>query len=396
MRRRQRMAITAMALGGAFVTFALLTSFGSATEGPLASTFDRLASAVDSIEHQVRERVTGRGRARALTWFDDYRQLPAKLRHPDVLLLGAYDGGLPSSMTGIVELERRFDTTFPLVQLYTAWGDQPQQRFPLRLATAIWNMGSVPVITWEPWLSTFDNVGHPFLPLREQRDLRGLAAVARGDYDFYVDAWAAEAARFGRPFFLRFAHEMNDPYRYPWGPQHNSKEEFIAAWRHVVERFRAAGAGNAIWVWSPHVAHEYWDLYYPGDAYVDWAATGALNFGPIAYWSRWWTFREIFGEKYPVLAAFGKPIMIAEFGSLGVGGDRQAWYRDALASLAAEHPQVRALLFFHVGADRTVTAQAVDWSFEGDPELTKVIADALRSLVSRARESQGPQLQHQP
>jgi beta-mannanase len=82
--------------------------------------------------------------------------------------------------------------------------------------------------------------------------------------------------------FVRFAHEMNDPYRYPWGPQHNTKEEFIAAWRHVVERFRAAGAGNVIWVWSPHVAYEYWDLYYPGDEFVDWAATGVLNFGPIA------------------------------------------------------------------------------------------------------------------
>jgi len=381
-KRRQRVAIAALALAGAFVAFALLTSFGSATRGPLASAFDRLASAVDSIEHRVRERFSGRGRGRALAWFDEYRQDPAKLHDPDALLLGAYDGGLPATMTGVVELERRLDTTFPLVQIYTAWGDQPEHQFPLRLATAIWNMGSVPVVTWEPWLSTFDNVRHPFLPLRDQRDPGGLAAVARGDYDFYVDAWAAEAARFGRPLFLRFAHEMNDPYRYPWGPQHNSKEEFIAAWRHVVDRFRRAGAGNVIWVWSPHVAHEYWDLYYPGGDYVDWTATGALNFGPIAYWSRWWTFQEIFGSKYPVLAAFGKPVMIAEFGSLGVGGDRLTWYRDALAALRAEHPRVRALLFFHVAGDRTVTAQEVDWSFEDGSELAKLIAGALRPWVA--------------
>lgn len=383
MRRRQRLAVAAFALGGAFVAFALLTSFGSATRGPLASTFDRMASAVDSIEHRVRERFAGRGRGIALAWFDEYRRNPTTLRDPDALLSGTYDGGLPGTMTGVVELERHLDTTFPLVQIYTAWGDQPEHQFPLRLATTIWNMGSVPVVTWEPWLSVFDHVRHPFLPLRDQRDPGGLAAVARGDYDFYVDAWAAEAARFGHPLFLRFAHEMNDAYRYPWGPQHNSKEEFIAAWRHVVDRFRHAGASNVIWVWSPHVAREYWELYFPGGEYVDWTATGVLNYGPIAYWSRWWTFQEIFGAEYPVLAAFGKPIMIAEFGSLGVGGDRLAWYRDALAALPVKHPQVRALLFFHASVDSTVTAQAVDWSLDGEPELAKLIAGALRELVPR-------------
>ena len=93
-----------------------------------------------------------------------------------------------------MELERRLDTTFPLVHFYTAWGDKPDQRFPLRLVTAIWDMGSVPMVTWEPWLTDFENARHPHLPLRDARDRHGLAAVARGDYDFYMDAWAAEAA----------------------------------------------------------------------------------------------------------------------------------------------------------------------------------------------------------
>ena len=385
MRRRQRLIVAAATCAGALVMIALLTSFGSATEGPLAAAFDRLASAVDSVEHRVRERLTGRGRARALAWFDEYRQHAAKLDDPDVMLLGAYDDGLPASLGGLVTLERRLGTTFPLAQVYTAWGDRPEHQFPLRIATSIWNMGSVPVVTWEPWLAVFDNARHPFLPLRERRDRGGLAAVARGEYDFYIDGWAATAARFGRPFFLRFAHEMNDPYRYPWGPQHNTKEEFIAAWRHVVERFRRAGAANVIWVWSPHVAHEYWDLYYPGGDYVDWTATGVLNFGPIAYWSRWWTFEEIFGTKYPRLAAFGKPIMIAEFGSLAVGGDRLGWYRDALAALPVQYPRVKALLFFHAAGDRTVTAQNVDWSFDDQPELTKPIGDALRAFAAPVR-----------
>jgi beta-mannanase len=205
--------------------------------------------------------------------------------------------------------------------------------------------------------------------------------VAGGQYDFYVDAWASAAARFGKPIMIRFGHEMNDPYRYPWGPQNNTKEEYILAWRHVVERFRAAGATNVLWVWSPHVAYEYWDLYYPGDTYVDWVATGVLNFGPIAQWSKWWTVEEIFGTKYERLASFGKPVRIAELGSLAVGGDRAAWYRDALSSLPTRYPAVRAVVFFQVRDDQTVTYQKVDWTFADD----SLVASAVRSSLGWAR-----------
>jgi beta-mannanase len=270
-----------------------------------------------------------------------------------------------------------------LIQIYTAWGDKPEHHFPLELVTAITDLGSVPVITWEPWLSVFESARHPHLPLPATREQHGMAAVTRGDYDFYLEAWAADAARFGKPVLVRFGHEMNDPYRYPWGPQHNTKEEYIAAWRHVVEVFRRAGAGNVIWVWSPHVAYEYWDLYYPGDDVVDWTATGVLNFGPIAQWSKWWSFDEIFGTKYDRLAAFGKPIMIAELGSLAVGGDRAAWYEDALADLPARYPAVAAVLFFHVAGDQTVTYQKVDWSLAGDSTITRTIAGAVRSWGPR-------------
>jgi len=379
MSRTQRLAVAAIAIAGAVVVVAVLTSLSSATEGPLTTLLERLGANVGSLEHSVRERLSGPGRSRELDWFAADRSDAARLRAPGAILLGAYDSGLPASLDGVRALERAIETTFPLIQIYTAWGDNPEHRFPLRVATSIWNMGSLPVVTWEPWLSVFDSARHPLLPLRDARDRHGLAAVARGEYDFYVDEWAAEAARFGRPFFLRFAHEMNDPYRYPWGPQHNTKEEFIAAWQHVVERFRRAGADNVVWVWSPHVAHQYWDLYYPGGDYVDWTATGALNFGPIAQWSEWWSFEALFDTKYGGLAKFGKPVMIAEFGSLSVGGDRQAWYRDALESLPRTYPAVRALLFFNAVADQTVTYQKVDWTFTDDSAVTRTIADAIRT-----------------
>lgn len=378
------MLITGIGLAASAVSVLILTSFSSASEGPIGAALDRVMTALGSIEYALRERVSGGGRRAGLSWFEPYRRDAARLRRPDLVLLGAYDSGLPTTLEGVVALEQALETTLPLVQVYTAWGDKQSQQFPLRLATSIWDMGSVPVITWEPWLSDFEIARHPSLPLVEARDRHGLASVARGDYDFYVDGWAADAARLEHPLFVRFAHEMNDPYRYPWGPQNNTKEEFIAAWQHVVDRFRHAGAENVIWVWSPHIAYRYWETYYPTDDYADWVATGTLNFGAVAHWSQWWTFGELFGMKYDQLAAFGKPVMIAEFGSLAVGGDRTAWYRDALRSLPDEHPAVKALLFFNAKNDQTVTYQKVDWSITSDPALAREVHEVLKTWTRPA------------
>jgi len=379
MRRRYRVAIVVAFGASAAAAVIGLSRLGTASEGPLSSALGWLGAATGAVEHGIRDRLGGPPRREKLRWLEPYRASADRLRRPDLVLLGAYDSGIPRTLDGVLALEASLHAPLPLVQVYSAWGDKPEQQFPVELLTAIKGLGSIPVVTWEPWLTDFESVRHPGIALRDARDRHGLTAVARGDYDFYIDTWAAEAARFRTPLFVRFAHEMNDPYRYPWGPQNNTKEEFIAAWRHVVDRFRRAGATNVIWVWSPHVAYEYWDLYYPGAEYVDWVATGVLNFGPIAQWSRWWTFAEIFGSKYPRLASFGKPIMIAELGSLAVGGDRAAWYTEAIDSIPRAHPAVHAVLFFHARDDQTVTYQKVDWTITSDSALVGTIRQALES-----------------
>lgn len=384
MKRRHRLLLAGVGLASFAGGVWLLTSISSGAEGPLASMLGRLGSSVGSLEQRLRRLIAGSGRSDALVWFATYRSDAALLRRPDRILVGAYDAAIPGTLEGVLQLERALGATFPLIHVYTAWGDRPEHQFPLELVTAIADLGSVPVITWEPWLTEFESGRHPHLPLRDARERHGMATVARGDYDFYVDAWAVAAARYRKPLLVRLGHEMNDAYRYPWGPQNNTREEYIAAWRRVVERFRLAGAGNVLFVWSPHVAYESWDLYYPGDEWVDWVATGVLNFGPIAQWSQWWTFDEIFGSKYERLAAFGKPIMIAEFGSLAVGGDRQAWYTDALAELPSRHPAVHAVLFFNVAGDQTVTYQKVDWTITADSALVATVAGVIRSWPDTA------------
>lgn len=366
MRRRYRILLAAAAATASAGVVALLVLAGSAAEGPIGNMLQSIGTTVSRVESNMAHRIRGPGRASRMPWLQPLRADADSLRNPDALLLGAYDDGLPHSLDGVLEMEEALGTTFPLIHVYTAWGDRPNQRFPQRLVRAIRGLGSIPVITWEPWLADFENRLHPHLPLRQDRDRGGLADIVGGSYDFYIDTWAGEAARYGHPLILRFAHEMNDPYRYPWGPQNNNLEDFIAAWHHVVGRFRAAGADNVVWVWSPHVAYEGYEYFYPGDEVTDWVATGVLNYGTVASWSRWWLFDEIFGRHYDDLAAFGRPIMIAEFGTLAVGGDRAGWFDGALDDLPTRFPLLRGLLFFHARADATATYQALDWSIVDD------------------------------
>jgi hypothetical protein len=375
MRRRNRVAIALVAAALSIVVILTLLFAGSASEGPVARVLHGVANFVGLAESRAAKRLRGPGREKDLTWLARYRDDRNALAHPDTLLLGAFDDSIPASLDGVVRLEHALGTTLPLIQSYAAWGDKKDEAFPDRVLNAIHEMGSIPVVTWEPWLTDFENRLHPALPLRDARDKGGLAMVARGDYDFYIDAWAAAAKEYRYTILLRFAHEMNDPYRYPWGPQNNQPQDFIAAWRHVVDRFRAAGASNVLFVWAPHLAYAGWEHYWPGDNYVDWVATGSLNYGTVAYWSKWWSFEQIFGQHYAMLAGLDKPIMIAELGSVSVGGDRTKWYAEALNNITQDHPAVKAVMFFNVHNDKTVTYQAIDWSVEKDTAVLRVVRE---------------------
>lgn len=354
-----------------------LTFVGSGASGPLGHLFNDLGDAVRRAESDITFSMRGPGRAADLAWFDAVRRDAGRISRPDRVLLGAYDSMLPSSFEGIGKVDEAIGEPLPLVHLFAAWGDSDEHRFPAAVAETVWRIGSVPVITWEPWLTTFDASDHPQLPPVDNRDTGGLAGVARGDYDFYLKEWFEDAEEFGQPVFVRFGHEMNDAYRYPWGPHNNTPDAYVAAFRHVVQTARESGAHNILWVWSPHLAYDGFEAWYPGDDVVDWVGATVLNYGTVAFWSEWWTFDDIFTRKYDLLASFGKPIMIAELGTLMAGGDPAPWFEQALTRLPQRLPEVKAVVFFHNQSDATITYQALDWAFSNDPRLVAAVRRGL-------------------
>jgi beta-mannanase len=152
---------------------------------------------------------------------------------------------------------------------------------------------------------------------------------------------------------LRPMQEMNGSW-YPWSIVANggSPAAFVQAWRHVHDVFDAAGARNVTWVWTVNRIDGLPDAQrdvgtaYPGDAYVDWVAMTGFDWGHTQQHSSWRTPDEVLGDTYRALLPFGKPIMIAELGTVRRAEDAGRWVGDAVAALAARYPQVRAVIWF--------------------------------------------------
>lgn len=376
-RRTVRISIVVAAFGLGIALVFLLSKAGDKVRGPLEDLFSFTEETVNSVEKNLILDQRKDKRANKLQWIQAYVKNPERLKDPDRILLGAYDNNTVKTFENIINLEDSLQTTFPLISIYTAWGDKPEQKFPTDQVNAIVELGSIPVITWEPWLTDFDAALHPELPAREKRDKGGMTDVAKGIYDFYLTSWAQEAKKVQSSIMVRVGHEMNDPYRYPWGPQNNKPKEFIAAWRHIHDLFKKLNVENIVWVWSPHPAYNMFADYFPGEAYVDFVGSGVLNYGTAASWSKWWTFKEIFGNYYMQLSAFKKPILISEFGSLAVGGDRSQWYATALDSIPTKYPAIKALVFFHYSDDRTTTQQPLNWYITDDKSTLNAIRKSL-------------------
>lgn len=374
---RTGFTLLAMALGVG-LTYGL-TYLGTRTEGPLDDVLSTVSAGVATIESKYLLEGREHTRARELAWFNPYRNNISQLHNPDRILLGAFDNNTNESLEPISMLEDSLHTHLPIIQLYSAWGSKAEEAFPTQKVVAINNLGSLPLVTWEPWLSDFAAGELPAaLADVKTRDKAGMKAIASGTYDAYIDRWATAAKNVGKPLLVRLGHEMNDPYRYPWGPQNNDPKDFIAAWQHVVSRFRQVGAANVAWVWSPHTAYTF-TAYYPGDAFVDWVGVGTLNYGTVAIWSQWWSFADIFGRYYPQLASYKKPIIITEFGSLKVGGSRSQWFTEALTDMPKKYPLVKSVVFYHSSNDNTTTMKVLDWTFKDDSAATRSIMQAVKT-----------------
>ena len=172
-------------------------------------------------------------------------------------------------------------------------------------------------------------------------------AVAAGRYDTYLTSLARSIATLGRPVLLRYASDMD---RSRWAASAQSEKSFVAAWRHVHDLF-VAEAVPASWVWSP-TAEAFADgraaRYWPGGGYVDGIAADGVNpYGCDGQGAGWRDFGRTFSAFSAWGSARGKPLMVAETGTVEDPGDparKAGWYLGAAATLAQFMPGIRAVV----------------------------------------------------
>jgi hypothetical protein len=272
-------------------------------------------------------------------------------------LVGSYnkhgDGsGLERERQATLELERQVGRTLDIGHHFYAWDDEfptMREQFDLR-------EHRIPLISWNG----------TYTP-----------NVASGALDGVITARANAVRNLGQPVFVRWFWEMDGNKKAHWAV---SPENYIAAWRHIVDVFRGHGATNAVWVWCPN-ASGFTDrnaaAYYPGDDYVDWICADGYNFAPNKPGARWRSFTEVFSEFYAWGRKYNKPMMLGEWGVLERGPDEKArWLHDARSALRSRFPNIAAVVYFN--ADSSDDGVFYDWRIDSSPSAL----DAFRALAN--------------
>ncbi|MFI0421488.1 glycoside hydrolase family 26 protein [Spongiactinospora sp. 9N601] len=186
--------------------------------------------------------------------------------------------------------------------------------------------------------------------------------IASGAVDrTVIDPQAQRIKEYGRPVLIGFDGEME------LREDSGSPEEYVAAYRHIVDRFRALGVDNVAWVWGVTGYLDYrdqWKAFYPGDTYVDWISYDPYNFARCRN-AGWQTFEETVRPAHDwfVRNGFGdKPFVISEYGTEtdpDRPGARGEWYNE-VPEVLKRLPRIKAVLQWNA-----VDAAGCDFRLEG-------------------------------
>ncbi len=212
--------------------------------------------------------------------------------------IGLYPAGVPTSNAGMTSFTTATGVKPDLVLYYSGWFE----RFQVGFATTVARHGAVPLVQMNP-----DGVS--------------VADIASGRYDGYLQTYALAVRAYNRPVIVGFGHEMNGDW-YPWGYRKTSPAVFVAAWRHIVNLFRATGVHNVTWLWTVNIINDpqYGKIpnpikWWPGDRYVNWVGIDGYYYHPSA------VFSSLFGPAIAAVRAITKaPILIAETAALPIAG----------------------------------------------------------------------------
>jgi plastocyanin len=179
------------------------------------------------------------------------------------------------------------------------------------------------------------------------------ADIAAGLLDTEVDAMADAIISFGAPIIFSFHHEPTTKPEF--GGDCGTGADYIAAWRHIHDRFVADGVTNVTYAWTM-TAQSYdkgrGDEFYPGNDVIDVIAADGYNWYSCEFHQGpWREMDDIFQSFHNYGASKGKPMFIAEYGSGeddAVVGRKAQWFANGSALLKT-WPDIKGVSYFNVG-----------------------------------------------
>jgi hypothetical protein len=204
-----------------------------------------------------------------------------------------------------------------------------------------------------PYLKSFLDQGLGVTLVLEFWDSYGnLWALANGSRDFEIIKFFSQVRQDGRKIRVRLLHEMNGCW-YPWciySGGSNSKDAYVAAFRHISTVIRNTGA-NVIIQQAYNSLNvgggDSFQSMYAGDNYVDEITVSAYNFcgahsNNIDY------IDNIINPWYEAMVSItSKPLGISEVGTTGQCGiDKAGWIKDTMYKLAKNYPRIITIGWF--------------------------------------------------
>jgi len=218
------------------------------------------------------------------------------------------------------------------------------------------------------------------------------AGVAKGEQDARIDRLAAHIkANYKDKFFLTFHHEPENDVNDTAGSGMTAKD-FASMFRHTVQRLRAQGVDNAVFVVAymgieKFYNQPWWYDLYPGDDVVDWigldayvaSQPGGYHYGTLTDLVNRTTDKAKFPGFYNWSQTFhaNKPLMLSEWGVHEYAADpsQKAKTLSTVLTELDKFPAIKGMFWFDTAKDQNGSDIRIDSSPESLVEFQKIAAD---------------------
>jgi len=159
-------------------------------------------------------------------------------------------------------------------------------------------------------------------------------------------------------------------------------------YQYVYSFFERANAKNVIWIWNPNCAsfpNFNWNnelMYYPGDQYVDVVGMTAYNTGTYyaSTGEKWHEFDELYENLYNTYSSrYGQPLMITEFASANMGGDKNQWVVNMFNTIS-NYNRIKVAVWW----------DGCDWDANGNVARSYVMDESVSLLDIFKKYLKGP------